>query len=93
MSVGAPVTRSNRQNPVSPNAGNIRYLKKEGRMKNFFLMLPLLPEARATAYKRKKITGGSRDTMTVPDSAIVYLREMNTQVKIGGIAMLLLARR
>jgi hypothetical protein len=35
MSVGAPVTRSNRQNPVSPNAGNIRYFKKRGPNEKF----------------------------------------------------------
>ena len=60
-------------------------------MKGLFLTLPLLPAARGTAYKPKGITGGPRDAMMVPDTA--NLREINTQVKIGGIAMLLLARR
>ena len=63
-------------------------------MKGLFLTLPLLPAARATAYKPKGIiTGGYRDAMTGPDTAIGHLREINTQVKIGIIAMLLLARR
>jgi hypothetical protein len=62
-------------------------------MKGLFLTPPLLPAARATAYKPEGITGGYRDAMTGPDTAIVHLREINTQVKIGIIAMLLLARR
>jgi hypothetical protein len=62
-------------------------------MKGLFLLLPLLPAKRPTASKPKGTTGRYREAMTGPDTAVVHLREINTQVKIGVIAMLLLARR
>jgi hypothetical protein len=62
-------------------------------MKGLFLTLRLLPAARATVYNPEGISGAYRDAMTGPDTVIVHLREINTQVKIGAIAMLLLARR
>jgi hypothetical protein len=58
-------------------------------MKRFFLMLPLLLVGCATVYKPEGVTGGYRDAMTGPDTAIVSFSGNGYTSEDRVIAMLL----